>query len=171
MSTRGIGIKVREAERKFQDLNIPVISKEVENPYLFQERIKEFKELIVPGTVINLTGGRRIVGYELFYAAIAVKNTRPDAVMSVFYVTEKGTPIEFPVIDPRASLTSLELQILEILKRYGPMTVTQLRDTLEDKNDRPYSLAFMSEYVSRLERKGYVKKTSRGRERFVSALI
>ncbi len=163
---------VEKAERRFKSLGIPVISREVEDPYLFQERIEEFKKLIVPKTVINLTGGRRILGYELFYAAIEVSNDNPEVVESVFYVTEDGNPIELPVINPQARLTPLEMEILEIVRgNKKPMTITEIRDALSDRRDSVYPLPLVSEYVSRLERKGYVKKESKGRRRFVISLI
>ena len=163
---------VEEAERGFKSLDIPVISKEVKDPYLFQERIEEFKKLIVPKTVINLTGGRRILGYELFYAAIEVSNENPEAVESVFYVTEEGNPIEFPIINPQLRLTPLEMEILEIIRKAKrPVTITEIRDILSEHRDTAYPLPLVSEYVSRLEKKGYVKKESRGRRRFVISLI
>ncbi|NJE01778.1 CRISPR-associated CARF protein Csa3 [Thermococcus sp. JdF3] len=162
---------VHNAREKFESLEVPTIVKEVRDPYLFQERIEEFKRLIIPETVINLTGGRRIIGYELFYAAIAVKNNNPHAVKSVFYVTEKGVPIELPIIDPRTQLTPLELRILEILRKHGSMHITELRNRLESVNDKNYTLPLVSEYVSRLEEKGYVKKEQKGRRKFVIPLV
>jgi len=167
---------VRNAEEGFKRLGIPVVSMEVKEPYLFQERIEEFKELIIPETVVNVTGGRRIVGYELLYAAVLVRNETPEAVKSVFYVTEKGGVIEFPVVDPRVHLTPLELQILRIaqehIKETGrPMNLTQLRIRLENVNNSTYSLSFVSEYVSRLERKGYIKKERRGRRKVIVPLV
>ena len=163
---------VEEAERRFKSLDIPVISKEVKDPYLFQERIEEFKKLIVPKTVINLTGGRRILGYELFYAAIEVSNENPEAVEFVFYVTEEGNPIEFPIINPQLQLTPLEMEILEIIRKAKRrVTITEIRDILSGHRDTAYPLPLVSEYVSRLEKKGYVKKESRGRRRFVISLI
>jgi len=167
---------VREAEEGFKSLGVPVAVIEVKEPYLFQERIEEFKRLIVPETVINITGGRRIVGYELFYAAVLVRNESPEVVKSVFYVTEKGGVIEFPVVDPKVQLTPLELQILRIAQDYTkqvgrPPSLTELRNRLELVNDSTYSLPFISEYVSRLERKGYVKKERRGRRKLVIPLV
>ncbi|WP_297068801.1 CRISPR-associated CARF protein Csa3 [Thermococcus sp.] len=163
---------VEEAERGFESLDIPVIPKEVKDPYLFQERIEEFKKLIVPKTVINLTGGRRILGYELFYAAIEVSNESPEAVESVFYVTEDGTPIEFPVINPQHRLTALEKEILEIIRSAKkPITITGIGDILSEHRDTAYPLPLVSEYVSRLEKKGYVKKEAKGRRRLVIPLL
>jgi|GEM_PF-1733408 len=167
---------VQDAEERFKPLGIPVAVIEVNEPYLFQERIEEFKELIIPGTLINITGGRRIVGYELLYAAVLVRNENPEAIKSVFYVTEKGGVIEFPVIDPKVQLTPLELQILRVVKEYieetgRPPNLTELRSRLELVNDSTYSLPFISEYVSRLEKKGYVKKELKGRKKFVVPLI
>ncbi|ASJ12052.1 winged helix DNA-binding protein [Thermococcus thioreducens] len=167
---------VREAEERFKSLRIPVVVIEIGEPYRFQERIEEFKRLIIPETIINITGGRRIVGYELLYAAVLVRNENPDVIKSVFYVTEKGDVIEFPVVDPRIQLTPLELQILRIIQDHSretgrPMNLTELRNRLEFINDSTYSLPFISEYVSRLERKGYVKKEKKGRKRFVVPLI
>ncbi|CAI1491855.1 putative DNA binding protein [Thermococcus nautili] len=167
---------VRNAEDGFKRLGIPVVSIDVKEPYLFPERIEEFKELIVPETVINITGGRRIVGYELLYAAILVRNENPDAIKSVFYVTEKGGVIEFPVVDPKVQLTPLELQILKLAQDYirktgRPPSLTELRTQLELINDSTYSSPFVSEYVSRLEKKGYVKKERRGRRKFVTPLV
>ncbi|ASJ08824.1 DNA-binding protein [Thermococcus siculi] len=163
---------VKKAERAFFALDIPVITKEVKDPYLFQERIEEFERLIVPKTVINLTGGRRILGYELFYAAIEVSNKNPDAVEAVFYVTEDGHPIELPVINPQARLTQLEREILEIVRQSDkPITITEIRDTLSERRGSVYPLPLVSEYISRLEKKGYVKKEPKGRKKFVVALI
>jgi CRISPR-associated protein Csa3 len=167
---------VRDAEEGFKSLGIPLIVVEVNEPYLFQERIEEFKKLIIPETIINITGGRRIVGYELLYAAVLVRNENPEAIKSVFYVTEKGGVIEFPVVDPRVQLTPLELQILRVaqehMKRTGrPMNLTELRNRLEIINESTYSLPFISGYVSRLEKKGYVKKQRRGRRKFVIPLV
>jgi len=168
--------RVRDAEEGFKSLGIPVVTLEVKEPYLFRERIEEFKRLIIPETVINITGGRRIVGYELLYAAVLVRNENPKAIKSVFYVTEKGGVIEFPVVDPRSHLTPLELQILRIVQEHmretgRPMNLTELKNRLEFINDSTYSLPFISEYVSRLERKGYVKKQRRGRRKFVVPLV
>ena len=167
---------VRNAEDGFKRLGIPVVSIEVREPYLFPDRIEEFKELIVPETIINITGGRRIVGYELFYAAVLIRNENPWAVKSVFYVTEKGGVIEFPVVDPRVNLTPLELQILRAVREHVKETgrapnLTELKNRLEFINDSTYSLPFISEYVSRLERKGYVKKEKRGRKKLVTPLV
>lgn len=167
---------VRNAEDGFKRLGIPVVSIEVGEPYLFPERIEEFKELIVPETIINITGGRRIVGYELLYAAVLVRNENPGAVKSVFYVTEMGGVIEFPVVDPTTQLTPLELQILRAAQAHlqetgRPPSLTELLHRLELINDSPYSLPFISEYVSRLEKKGYVKKERRGRRKLVTPLV
>ncbi|MEO2151586.1 MAG: DNA-binding protein, partial [Thermococcus sp.] len=46
---------VWNAEDGFERLGIPVVSIGVKEPYLFPERIEEFKELIVPETIINIT--------------------------------------------------------------------------------------------------------------------
>ncbi|AEC52737.1 hypothetical protein PNA2_1822 [Pyrococcus sp. NA2] len=163
---------VQKAEKRFKSKNIPVTSIEVKNPYLFQERIREFEKLIVPKTVINITGGRRILGYELFYAAIKVLNEDPEVVESIFYVTEDGHPIELPVIDPKARLTPLEVEILEIIqKAEKPITITEIRNALSMRRDKPYPLSLVSEYVSNLERKGYIKKETRGRMKLVTSLI
>jgi len=171
-----ISSNVRNAEEGFKRLGIPVVSIEVKEPYLFQERIEEFKELIVPETIINITGGRRIVGYELLYAAVLVRNENPDAIKSVFYVTEKGGVIEFPVVNPKVQLTPLELQILKLAQDYTrktgrPPSLTELRTQLELINDSTYSSPFISEYVSRLERKGYIKKERRGRRKLIVPLV
>lgn len=168
--------KVKDAEEGFKGLGLPVAVIEVKEPYLFQERIEEFKKLIIPETVINITGGRRIVGYELLYAAVLVRNENPEAIKSVFYVTENGGVIEFPVVNPRVQLTPLELQILKVTQDYTrkigrPPSLTELRNQLELINDSTYSLPFISEYVSRLERKGYIKKEKRGRKKLVVPLV
>lgn len=167
---------VRDAEEGFKSLGIPVVVIEVNEPYLFQERIEEFKNLIIPETIINITGGRRIVGYELLYAAVLVRNENPEVIKSVFYVTEQGGVIEFPVVDPKIQLTPLELQILKVLQEHmertrQPMNLTELKNRLELINESTYSLPFISEYVSRLESKGYVKKQRRGRRKFVIPLV
>ncbi|MBP1912227.1 DNA-binding protein [Thermococcus stetteri] len=167
---------VRDAEEGFKSLRIPVVVAEVNEPYLFQKRIDEFKKLIIPETIINITGGRRIVGYELLYAAVLVRNENPEAIKSVFYVTEKGGVIEFPLVDPKIQLTPLELQILRVAQEHmkrtkRPMNLTELKNRLELINESTYSLPFISEYVSRLERKGYVKKEQRGRRKFVIPLV
>ncbi|AAL80768.1 CRISPR locus-related DNA-binding protein [Pyrococcus furiosus DSM 3638] len=162
---------VKKAQEGFLKLDIPVITKEIKDPYLFQERIKEFERLIIPKTIINLTGGRRILGYELFYAAIEVSNKNPEAVESVFYVTEDGHPIELPIINPQARLTPLELEILEIIKQKKSITITEIKEILSERRKSEYPLSLVSEYISRLERKGYVKKIAKGRKKFVEALI
>ena len=173
---RKITSSVNAAREGFKSLGIPVAVEEVKEPYLFQERIEEFKELIVPGTVINITGGRRIVGYELLYAAVLVRNENPGAIRSVFYVTERGAVIEFPVTGPEVQLTPLELQILKVAQWYvkekgKPANITELRNRLEFLNDTAYSLPLVSEYVSRLEKKGYVKKQTKGKRKVVIPLV
>ncbi|AMM53713.1 CRISPR-associated CARF protein Csa3 [Pyrococcus kukulkanii] len=159
---------VTKAREKFEELGIPCLLMEVKNPYEFYKNVQAFKELLIPKTIINLTGGRRILGLELFYAAIQ----RKDIIESVFYVPKNGTPIELPIVDPEKNLTPLEREILSILREYKkPVSISDIRNVLENRNGTRYSTAAISQYVSRLEKKGYVKKKRKGRRVFVKPLL
>lgn len=147
-------------ESKLKEYNIPYLFVEV-NPYEFNTNVKNFRKYIVPKTIINLTGGKRIVGYALFYAAVLEK----ENVEKVFYVSKLGDIIEFPLIPPDIKLTELEMKILNLLDKEGEMSVSNIAHKLER------SLSTISEYVSQLEKKGLVKKLSKGRRKIVKKVI
>ncbi|CAB3287759.1 putative CRISPR locus-related DNA-binding protein Csa3 [Methanocaldococcus lauensis] len=147
-------------ESKLKEHNIPYLFVEV-SPYEFNVNVKKFRKYIVPKTVINLTGGKRIVGYALFYAAILEK----ENVEKVFYVSKSGKIIEFPLISTDIKLTELEKEILNLLDKNGEMFVSDIAHKLKK------SLSTISEYVSQLEEKGLVEKLSKGRRKIVRKVI
>ena len=147
-------------ESKLEEYNIPYLFVKV-NPYEFRTNVKNFRKYIVPKTIINLTGGKRIVGYALFYAAILEK----ENVEKVFYVSKLGEIIELPLIPPDIKLTELEMEILNLLDENGDMFVSDIAHKLKR------SLSTISEYISQLEEKGLVKKLSKGRRKIVKKII
>ena len=147
-------------ESKLEEYNIPYLFVKV-NPYEFRTNVKNFRKYIVPKTIINLTGGKRIVGYALFYAAILEK----ENVEKVFYVSKLGEIIELPLIPPDIKLTELEMEILNLLDENGDMFVSDIAHKLRR------SLSTISEYISQLEEKGLVKKLSKGRRKIVKKII
>lgn len=83
----------------------------------------------------------------------------------MFYVSKLGDIIEFPLIPPDIKLTELEMKILNLLDKEGEMSVSNIAHKLER------SLSTISEYVSQLEKKGLVKKLSKGRRKIVKKVI
>lgn len=150
-----------ELKSKFEKLEIPYIIKKVDEPYKFSENVKRFRKYIVPKTLINLTGGKRVVGYALFYASILEK----DNVEKVIYVPRIGEIIELPLVSPDVTLTHLEEQILELLNKKEYMYVSEIARELSK------SVSTVSEYLSRLEKKGLIKKIYEGRKRRIERLI
>ncbi len=151
---------VKEAKEKFETKNIPCLVKEVKEPYNFSRNVYEFRKLIKPKTVINVTGGRRIIGFELFYAAILEK----DKLLSIFYVSDEGEVIELPLVEPGGKLSDLETEILEVLKE-GRISVSELAYKLQRK------VPLISQYLSKLEAKGYIKKEKIGKRVFVERTL
>ncbi|MDW7989959.1 MAG: CRISPR-associated CARF protein Csa3 [Archaeoglobaceae archaeon] len=151
---------VKEAKERFEEKNIPCLVKEVKEPYNFSRNVYEFRKLIKPKTVINLTGGRRIIGLELFYAAIFEK----DKLLSVFYVSDEGEVIELPLVEPGGKLSSLETEILEVLKE-KPLSISELAYKLQRR------VPLISQYIARLEAKGYIKREKIGKRVFVERIL
>lgn len=151
---------VKEAKERFEDKNIPCLVKEVKEPYNFLRNVHEFRRLMKPKTIINVTGGRRIIGFELFYAAILEK----DKLLSIFYVSDNGEVIELPLVKPEESPSSLETEILRIL-REGPLSISELAYRLQR------TIPLISQYVKRLEMKGYIEKKKIGKSVLVKRII
>ncbi|WP_456472605.1 CRISPR-associated CARF protein Csa3 [Methanocaldococcus sp.] len=147
-------------ESKLKEYNIPYLFIEV-NPYEFKINVKNFRKYIVPKTIINLTGGKRIVGYALFYAAILEK----ENIEKVFYVSKLGKIIEFPLIPPDIKLTEFEMKILDLLDKEKELSISDIAHKLKK------SLSTISEYTSQLEKKGLIKKLSKGRKKIVKKII
>ncbi len=151
---------VKEAKEKFEARNIPCLVKEVKEPYNFSRNVYEFRKLIKPKTAINVTGGRRIIGFELFYAAILEK----DKLLSIFYVSDEEEVIELPLLEPRGKLSGLETEILEVLKE-RPLSVSEIAYRLQRK------VPLISQYIAKLEAKGYIKREKMGKRVFVERVL
>lgn len=149
-----------ELESKLKSLEVPYITIKVD-PYDFNENIKRFRRYIIPKTIINITGGKRIVGHALFYSAILERNK----IEKVIYVSKRGKIIELPLVTPNITLTNFEKQILKILDRRRYMYVSEIAMELGK------SISIVSEYISKLEKKGLVKKIHEGRKRRVERVI
>lgn len=149
-----------ELKSKLKSLEVPYIIIKVD-PYDFNENVKRFRRHIIPKTIINITGGKRIVGYALFYSAILERNK----IEKVIYVSKLGKMIELPLVSPNITLTTFEKQILKILNRKKYMYVNEIAKELGK------SISMVSEYISKLEKKGLVKKIHEGRKRRIEKVI
>ncbi len=150
----------KELESKLKFLEVPYIIIKVD-PYDFNENVKRFRSYIIPKTIINVTGGKRIVGYSLFYSAILERNK----IEKVIYVSKIGKIIELPLISPEIKLTTFEKQILKILDKRKYMYVSEIARELGK------SISMVSEYISKLEKKGLVRKIHEGRKRRIERVI
>jgi len=149
-----------ELKSKLEILEIPHLFIKVD-PYKFNENVKRFRKYIVPKTFINLTGGKRIVGYALFYASVLER----DNVEKVIYVPKMGEIIELPLVSPDVTLTPFEEQILELLDKREYMYVSEIARELGR------SISTVSEYISKLEKKGLIRKIYEGRKRRIERVI
>jgi len=149
-----------ELELKLKSLEIPYIIIKVD-PYDFNKNVKRFRKYIIPKTTINITGGKRIVGHALFYSAILERNK----IEKVIYVSKIGKVIELPLVSPNITLTTFEKQILKILDRKKYMYVSEIAKELGK------SVSMVSEYISKLEKKGLIKKIHKGRKRIIERII
>ncbi len=149
-----------ELESKLKFLEVPHIIIKVD-PYDFNENVKRFRSYIIPKTIINITGGKRIVGHALFYSAILERNK----IEKVIYVSKIGKIIELPLISPEIKLTTFEKQILKILDKRKYMYVSEIARELGK------SISMVSEYISKLEKKGLVRKIHEGRKRRIERVI
>lgn len=84
--------------------------------------------------------------------------------MSIFYVSDEGEVIELPLVEPGGKLSDLETEILEVLKE-GRISVSELAYKLQRK------VPLISQYLSKLEAKGYIKKEKIGKRVFVERTL
>ncbi len=149
-----------ELKSKLNSLEIPHIFIKVD-PYDFNKNVKKFRKYIIPKTIINITGGKRIIGYALFYSSILER----DKVESVIYVPKAGEIIELPLVSPDITLSNFEKQILKILNGKKYMYVYEIAMELGK------STSMVSEYISRLESKGLIRKIREGRKKRIERVI
>jgi len=83
----------------------------------------------------------------------------------VIYVSKTGKMIELPLVSPNITLTTFEKQILKILNGKKYMYVNEIA------NELGKSISMVSEYISKLEKKGLVKKIHEGRKRRIEKTI
>jgi predicted transcriptional regulator len=69
----------------------------------------------------------------------------------------------------RKALTPVELEMMNVLWRLGPCTVSQVREELKPERDLAYSS--VSTIVRILEQKGYVTSTKAGRGHIYEAAV
>jgi hypothetical protein len=92
---------------------------------------------------------RLLVSYTTFE-----HGTFSDDVPSVAQKFNEALEAPYALRDP---LTPNELNVFNLYKKHGRMTISELRDYLADRgNDRSYSAA--NQVVKSLERKGYMKQ-------------
>lgn len=146
--------------RELEKLEIPHTFIKV-NPFDFIANIEKFKELLSVPSVVNLTGGKRIICYALFYAAIINKKN----ISKIFYVTKENEIIELPIISLDLKISPFERKILNLLEKKGKLYINQISKFLER------SPSMISEYISKLESKGLIKKIYEGKKRKISKVI
>jgi len=147
----------REVAMIMESLGLPYTFIEV-NPYEFSLNVEKFRKIIRKPTVINLTGGKRIVAFALLYAALYEQ----EKVEKVVYVSVEGDIVEFPRFLSTAGLTKLEKRILGVCDE---------KNISEIARDLGISLSTASVYIDRLRRKGFVKIIEDGRRKIVKKLI
>ncbi|MEM2637618.1 MAG: CRISPR-associated CARF protein Csa3 [Candidatus Korarchaeota archaeon] len=156
---------IETARVLFDRLNIACITKEITNPYEFTQNVMMLRGLFTRETIVNITGGRRIIGYSLFYAAVLEKNSPGGKKRNfrVFYVPEEGNVIELPLIAPQEQISHLEEEILNLLET--PLSIKEIACKINK------GVSLVSQYLSMMESKGYVRKVRKGRHVIVYKVI